>query len=54
MTFLIHGFYTDYTIDIETLDDLYALGKEEYPEQLMIIDWENMTITFKDDFDVQR
>lgn len=48
MTFLVYGDCTDYTIDIETLDDLYALGKEEYPERLMIIDWENMTIKFKD------
>lgn len=48
MTFLVYGDCTDYTIDIETLDDLYALGRERYPEQLMIIDWENMTIRFKD------
>ena len=51
MTFTIIESYglsaRTYTLDIETLDDLFILGHDCYGGRVMTIDWEAMTITFK-------
>lgn len=50
MTFTVtenYGLTTrTYTIDIETLDDLFALGHDCYGGRTMTINWEDMTIVF--------
>ena len=34
-----------YTVDVETLDDLFALGHDRFGDVPMTIDWGAMTIT---------
>ena len=50
MTFTVienYGLTTrTYTIDIETLDDLFDLGHDCYGGRTMTINWEEMTIDF--------
>ena len=36
-----------YTLDIETLDQLFALGHDRFGDAPMTIDWSAMTITVK-------
>ena len=49
MTFTIIERYTytvnRYTLDVETLDDLFALGHDRFGDTPMTIDWSTMTIT---------
>lgn len=49
MTFTVIERYTfttnTYTIDIETLDELFALGHDRFGDTPMTIDWNAMTIT---------
>ncbi len=49
MTFTIIERYTftvnRYTMDIESLDELFALGRDRFSGTPMTIDWAAMTIT---------
>ena len=49
MTFTIIERYTytvnRYTLDVETLDDLFALGHDRFGDAPMTIDWATLTIT---------
>lgn len=45
MTFTVIDSISLYTIDIETLDELFTLGHDRYGDAPMTIDWANMTIT---------
>jgi hypothetical protein len=45
MTFTVIDSISLYTIDIETIDELFALGHDRYGDAPMTIDWANMTIT---------
>jgi len=51
MTFTVtepYGLETrTYTIDVETLDELFALGYDCYGGREMTINFRDMTITFK-------
>ena len=51
MTFTIIEIYSftvnRYTLDVETLDDLYALGHDRFGDTPMTIDWASLTITVK-------
>lgn len=51
MTFTVIELYSftvnRYTLDIETLDDLFALGHDRFGDTPMTIDWTNLTITVK-------
>lgn len=44
MTFTITN--TRELIDIESLDELFALGHDRFGDAPMTIDWSHMTITF--------
>ena len=46
MTFTVIDSNSLYTIDIETLDELFDLGHDRYGDEPMTINWANMTITF--------
>lgn len=45
MTFTVIDSNSLYTIDVETLDDLFDLGHDRYGDAPMTIDWSTMTIT---------
>lgn len=45
MTFTVIDSVSMYLLDIETLDDLFALGHDRYGDAPMTIDWATMTIT---------
>ena len=45
MTFTVIDSTSLYTLDVETLDDLFALGHERYGDAPMYINWATMTIT---------
>ena len=45
MTFTVIDSNSLYTIDIETLDELFDLGHDRYGDAPMTIDWSTMTIT---------
>lgn len=51
MTFTITEIYShtinSYTLDVETLDDLYELGHDRFGDTPMTINWADMTITVK-------
>lgn len=46
MTFTIITDQDRFTMDIEGLDELFALGADQFKGQLMTIDWDELTITF--------
>jgi len=46
MTFTVIDSISLYTIDVETLDELFALGHDRYGDAPMTINWADMTITF--------
>lgn len=46
MTFTVIDSISLYTIDIETLDELYALIHDRYGDEPATIDLATMTITF--------
>lgn len=45
MTFMVIDNNSAYSLDIESLDELFKLGHERYQGCSMIIDWEEMVIT---------
>lgn len=45
MTFTVIDSNSLYTIDIETLDELFDLGHDRYGNEPMTINWADMTIT---------
>lgn len=45
MTFTIIDSNSLYTIDVESLADLYELGHDRYGDAPMTIDWATLTIT---------
>ena len=45
MTFTVTDSISTYTLDIETLDELFTLGYERYADCQMMIDWAAMAIT---------
>ena len=45
MTFTVIDSNSLYTIDIETLDELFDLGHDRYGDEPMTISWADMTIT---------
>jgi len=49
MTFTVIEYYSftvnHYTLDVKTLDELFALGHERFGDVPMTIDWADMTIT---------
>lgn len=45
MTFTVIDSISRYTIDIESLDELFDLGHDRYGDAPMTIDWAEMTIT---------
>jgi len=45
MTFTVIDSISRYTIDIESLDELFDLGHDRYGDEPMTIDWAAMTIT---------
>lgn len=51
MTFTVIEIYSftvnRYTLDIETLDELFTLGHDRFGDTPMTIDWAELTITVK-------
>ena len=51
MTFTVIELYSftvnRYTVDVETLDDLFTLGHDRFGDAPMTINWAEMTITVK-------
>lgn len=45
MTFTVIDSISQYTIDIESLDELFDLGHDRYGDEPMTINWADMTIT---------
>ena len=45
MTFTVIDSISKYTIDIESLDELFDLGHDRYGDEPMTINWADMTIT---------
>lgn len=45
MTFTVIDTNSLYLIDVETLDELFALGHDRYGDAPMTIDWATLTIT---------